>query len=134
MEQFNRALTFIFILIFAFGVAFFIFYRLGLFQKIFPQVKMSLPAFFSGTSPTPTLTPTTTPSGEVIVGQENIPTPDKSQALVLQPSYFPSLDHFLASDFTFVKNPKRAQDQSESFYFFPLQTYTSSLFFGTVFA
>ena len=92
MEQFNRALTFIFILIFAFGVAFFIFYRLGLFQKIFPQVKMSLPAFFYGTSPTPTLTPTTTPSGEVIVGQENITTPEPTTTTSRPaPSKYPTI-------------------------------------------
>jgi hypothetical protein len=96
MEQFNRALTFIFILIFAFGVAFFIFYRLGLFQKIFPQVKMSLPAFFSGTAPTPTLTPTLTPtptpSGEVIVGQENIPTSEPTTTTSQPaPSRYPTI-------------------------------------------
>ncbi len=91
MEQFNRALTFIFILIFAFGVAFFIFYRLGLFQKIFPQVKMSLPAFFSGTAPTPTITPAPTPANEV-VERENTPTPEPTTAAQTQtPSRYPTI-------------------------------------------
>lgn len=82
MEQFNRVLTFVFILIFAFGVAFFIFYRLGLFQKIFPQVRMSLPAFFSGTTPTPTSTPTPTPTPNTneAVSQEEAATPEFTQS------------------------------------------------------
>ena len=84
MEQFNRILTFIFVLIFAFGVAFFIFYRLGLFQKIFPQVKLSLPTFFSGSVPTPTLVPVPTEAAdkEAFVDQS---TPITEPSVTTQP-------------------------------------------------
>jgi hypothetical protein len=73
MEQFNRALTVFFVVVFALGVAFFIFYRLGLFQKMFPQAKLSVPWFFNSTtknSDTTSLTPTPTPEGQVGYTQE----------------------------------------------------------------
>lgn len=92
MEQFNRVLTFIFILLFAFGVAFFIFYRLGLFQRIFPQAKLSLPAFFSGTTTTPTPTPTLSPDADVVFGQETTTTPDLNPTIQqLVPLGYPAI-------------------------------------------
>lgn len=63
MDQINRGLTAIFIIIFALAVAFFIFYRLGLFTRFFPNSKIAFSGILSsGTStPTPTASPTQEP-------------------------------------------------------------------------
>ncbi|MEI6327051.1 MAG: hypothetical protein WCO78_02920 [Candidatus Roizmanbacteria bacterium] len=72
MENINRGLTALFIIIFAFAVAFFIFYRLGFFTRFFPNSKLTLPAIFSGKTINLTPTPTgvqeasPTPTGTVV--------------------------------------------------------------------
>jgi len=59
----NRGLTAIFIIVFALAVAFFIFYRLGLFTRFFPNSKIAFSGILSSgtTTPTPTALPTQKP-------------------------------------------------------------------------
>lgn len=84
MDQINRGLTAIFIIVFALAVAFFIFYRLGLFTRFFPNSKISFSGILSGSTTAPT--PTPTPSKE----PENNPKATATPAAIITPTTRPA--------------------------------------------